>query len=131
MGFYGAEHTDDNDSPASFSVMVVLSDLPDKRGWEPGRFHLLPLGVYVTLVPFLTVFFSGRLRHGGTAPLQPPSVNGPVPGWAYRLVAIGYPARRIVEGNVRHALAALPFQPDPLYLTQEMTGVKQVISCPF
>ena len=105
--------------------MTVLSDLPDEPGWEPGRFHLLTLGVYITLEPFRAMFFTGRLRHGGTAPLQPPGDNQPpIPEWAYRLTAIGYPSRRIVEGDVRHSLAALPHKKDPLYLTQEMTGVK-------
>lgn len=124
MGEFGDAHTDNNDSAASYSVMTVLSDLPAKDGWEPGRFHILPLGVYVTLTPFLLVYFSGRLRHGGTAPVQPPEDDEPLPEWAYRLVMIGYPSRRIIEGNVRHALAALPGRAQPLYLTQEMTGVK-------
>lgn len=104
--------------------MAVLSNLPNYEGWEPSCFHLLPLGAYVMLAPFLTVFFSGRLYHGGTAPLQPPKDSQPLPKWAYRIVAIGYPSRQIVEGDVCHALTALSFQSEPLYLTQEMTGVK-------
>lgn len=124
LGFFGGAHTDENDAAAGFSCMTVLSDLPDEEGWEPGRFHLLTLGAFVTLEPFLVVFFTGRLRHGGTAPLQPPGDVKPLPPWAYRLTAIGYPSRRIVEGDVRHALAALPHRKEPLYLTQEMTGVK-------
>ena len=130
LGFFGGAHTDENDSAAGFSCMTVLSDLPDGEGWEPGRFHLLTLGVFVTLEPFMVVFFTGRLRHGGTAPLQPPEDAKPLPPWAYRLTAIGYPSRRIVEGDVRHALAALPHRTEPLYLTQEMTGVKCVIILP-
>lgn len=124
LGFSGGAHSDIYDSAAGLSVMAVLSDLPEGKSWEPGRFHILTLGVYVVLQPFLLVFFTGRLRHGGTAPLQPPEDPDPLPPWAYRLTAIGYPSRRIVEGDVRHALAALPHRAEPLYLSQEMTGVK-------
>ena len=59
--------------------MAVLSDLPDVEGWEPGRFHLLPLGVYTVLHSFALVFFSGRLRHGGTALVQPLNDVDPLP----------------------------------------------------
>lgn len=70
------------------------------------------------------IFFSGRLPHGGTAPLAPPGEE--VPPWAIRCILIGYPARAIIEGEARHSLVALPRQAEPLYISPEMTGVKYV-----
>lgn len=90
LGFFGGAHSYDKDAAAGFSSMTVLSDLPEVGGWEPGRFHLLTLGVFVTREPFLVIFFTGRLRHGGTAPLQPPDDTTLLPPWAYRLTATVY-----------------------------------------
>lgn len=120
MGEFGKAHTDDNNSASSYSGMIVLSDLPVKDGWEPGRFHILALGVYVTFTPFLLIYFPGCLHHGGMALVQPPNDDEPLSEWAYRLVMIGYPLHQIVKGNVCHALAALPGRAQPLYLS--LTG---------
>ena len=89
MGFFGGPHTDKNDSVPGMTFMMVLSDLPTEDGWDPGRFHLLSIGVYLLLEPFTVVFFTGRLLHGGTAPLSPPGTVPPES--AYRLIFVGYP----------------------------------------
>ena len=83
MGYFGGEHEDTNDSAVSFSVMIVLSDIPEEPGWDPGRFHLLSLGLYFVLDPFAVIFFTGCLRHGGTAPLAPPEITTPVFSLSY------------------------------------------------
>ncbi len=62
---------DTHDHAACLSCMLVVSDLPDGEGWEPGRFHFLAHGFYINLEAHYTVYFSGRLPHGGTAPLAP------------------------------------------------------------
>ncbi|KAF7797785.1 hypothetical protein EIP86_008987 [Pleurotus ostreatoroseus] len=118
---FGGEHCDFKDCAASLSSMTVTSKLPDGPGWQGGRFHLLALGIYVRLVRWRVVFFSGRLRHGGTSPLAPPGETA-TPG-AFRMVVIGYPPETIVEGRVKHAFAALPHTSDPLWITQEMSGI--------
>ncbi|KAF7792930.1 hypothetical protein EIP86_004033 [Pleurotus ostreatoroseus] len=123
MANSGKPHTDITDAVTGLSCMLVLSDLPEEEGQEPGRFHFLPMGFYVNLEPFYTVFFSGLQLHGGTAPLAAPGKKAA--NWAYRCVLIGYPSRYIVEGNVRHALAALPHRAEPLYISPEMTGLKE------
>ncbi len=102
--------------------MFVFSDLPEEEGVDPGRFHFLNYGFYVSLDVGYTFFFSGLHQHGGTAPLAPPDTDAPE--WAVRGVLIGYPPRTIMQGNVRHTLAALPHRAEPLYITPEMTGVK-------
>lgn len=49
MGQFGGPHIDFRDSPVSLTCMIVLSDLPEDEGCEPGRFHLLGLGAYIVL----------------------------------------------------------------------------------
>ncbi|KAF7789175.1 hypothetical protein EIP86_000112 [Pleurotus ostreatoroseus] len=118
---------DDNYWFPSFQLNIAPaqdgdSDLPEDEGVEPGRFHFLSHGFYVRLETFYAVYFSGRLLHGGTAPLAAPGRR--IPSWAYRCVLIGYPPKYIMEGDIRHTLAALPHRAEPLYITPEMTGVK-------
>lgn len=124
MGHYGNGHTDGHDSPTGFSCIIPVSDLTGEPGEEPGRFHFISRGFYVVLEPMVTIFFSGRQLHGGTAPLAPPGKVAP--SWALRCILVGYPSRAILEGSARHCLAALPHRAEPVYLTPEMTGVKCV-----
>ena len=124
MDIFGTAHRDEHDSAVAFSVMIPLSDLPDTDGWEPGRFHFITRGFYVSLAKYNIIYFSGRLPHGGTAPLAP-GCDQP-PSWAIRFVLIGYPPRALVEGSARHTFAALP--QGELFLTPEMTGMKCVCS---
>ncbi|KAJ3553559.1 hypothetical protein NM688_g3547 [Phlebia brevispora] len=105
MHIFGDSHTDKHDAVTGLSSMTVLSDLPDLPGQELGCFH----------------FLAGRLPHRGTAPLAAPGSEAAP--WAYRCVLIGYPPRTIMEGNIRHTLAALPHRAEPLYISPEMTGV--------
>ena len=123
MQFFGQIHTDKHDDVTGFSCMTPLSDLTGSEGEEVGRFHFITRGFYVNLDPLVNVFFSGRLLHGGTAPLSPPGQSPR--SWALRCVLIAYPAGAIVSGGARHALAAMPFR-EPLYISPEMTGVKWV-----
>lgn len=122
MKSFGVTHRDAYDFGAALSSMTTMSDIPDDEDQEPGRFHFLAHGFYVTLEPWKIVFFSGLLPHGGTAPLAGPGKTAP--HWAYRALLIGYPPKYIMSGDVRHSLAALPNQSHPLYITPEMTGVK-------
>jgi len=47
MGFFGlsAGHTDDGDDEAGLTCMISNSRIPDD--YEPGRFHLFGLGMYI------------------------------------------------------------------------------------
>lgn len=101
--------------------MTVLSDLTNAEGEEPGRFHFLGLGAFITLDPLTSVYFSGLLRHGGTAPLAPKGEKAPP--YAIRCVLIGYPAQAVVDGTARHTIAGLPRRRSPIFMTPEMTGV--------
>lgn len=121
MIFFGIPHCDGCDFAASFSCMQVISKLPEEDGWQGGRFHLLALGCYVKLERWRTIYFSGRLRHGGTAPLAPKGQKAPA--GTFRVVVIGYPPETMIGGHIRHALAAMPFTSEPLWLTQEMTSI--------
>ena len=118
---FGESHSDDEDAPWGLSCMTVLSDLPDDPEYDPGRFHIAALGIYVVLKPYINIFFSGRLQHGGTAPIAPRGQT--VAPWHYRLVVIAYPAGKIQLGESRHALAAISPSGDPLLISPEMKGV--------
>ena len=122
---FGGPHYDKHDGSHSLSSMSTASDLPNEPGWDYGRFHLLGIGAYVELEPFTAIYFSGRLRHGGTAPVAPEGVVPPP--WAYRMVIIGYPPRQIILGKARHAFAALPFSNQTLYISPEMTGISSYV----
>ncbi len=122
MKLFGQAHRDTKDAVTGMSCMLVTSDLPQEEGAEPGRFHFLTWGFFVSLDLWLTAFFSGQLSHGGTAPLAAPGKTAPE--WAVRAVLIGYPPKTIMEGDIRHTFAALPHHSEPIYITPEMTGVK-------
>lgn len=134
MGISGDAHEDTHDSELGFSNMMVLSDIPgsdpekedpEEGEYEPGRLHLIGLGLYTQLFTFRSIYFTGRLRHGGTAPLAP--VGKPAQPWAYRCVIITYPSGAYVSGLIRQAFATLPFRDEVLYLSPEMTGVSCVV----
>jgi hypothetical protein len=120
MGHFGGPHEDLHDFVAGYSCAYCLSDLPDKPGCEPGRLHFLGLGAWVSLDYMLQLFFSGLLRHGGTAPLVPDDYK--IEGWEARLLLISYPSAGILAGRARRSFSCLPYQQYPLYLTPEMTG---------
>ena len=121
LATFGAPHTDDYDAVTGWSSMTVMSALTGLPGEEPGRFHFLTQGCFVSLEPLTTIFFSGRYPHGGTAPLAPPGCQAPKS--ALRAVVIGYPSRAILEGTARHTLSGLARRRFPIYLSPEMTGV--------
>ena len=120
MQRFGPAHEDSEDALAGISSMLVLSDVPSS--YERGRINFIASGFFAEQEPFDVIFFSGHKLHGGTAPIAPEGEEAE--DWAYRCVLIGYPPGPIQEGDVRHTLAALPYDGQPLYITQEMTGVQ-------
>ena len=74
MGFFGlmAGHTDEGDNEAGLTCMISNSRLPDK--YQPGRFHIFAIGMYVIVKPKTTSVFSGLGKHGGTPPIAPEDV---------------------------------------------------------
>ncbi|KAI0083678.1 hypothetical protein BDY19DRAFT_863201, partial [Irpex rosettiformis] len=113
-------HLDLNNASNGWSCGNSLGDTPTQPGCEPGRFHIVGLGVFVQLHYRLQVWFTGLLRHGGTPPLVPNQY--PLVGWEKRVFVISYPASGILSGEARHAFASIPYQKTPLYLPPEMTG---------
>ena len=84
MGFFGGAHIDSSDNITGLSCMISAVDLPDD--YDSGQFHLLELGVFISLKNFKILYFSGLRQHGGTIPRSPPSIS-PV-SWAYRFITI-------------------------------------------
>ena len=122
-GVFGGPHFDDGDSACSLSTMVPCSDLP--AGYDPGRFHLLPLGVFFVLSGIHPIVFSGRIYHGGTAPLAPANVTKIEP-WAYRFVMIFCPASRIITGTTQPFMASSGILGRGLNLPYETFGYEYV-----
>lgn len=119
MGFYGGDHDDKYDFAGSFSCMITCSSLP--TGYEDGRFHILALGCYISLSEVQAVYFTGRLRHGGTPPLAPPGVSKEaLDPSAYRCVVICYPASRIITGATRIPMCAGTNGGEPISIAIEM-----------
>ncbi|RDB29331.1 hypothetical protein Hypma_015020 [Hypsizygus marmoreus] len=104
LGFYGKIHRDKLDHCAYFTHMVVHSDLP--QDYDPGRFFIYGLGLYVVLENYTCINFSGLRKHGGQAPTAPRN-EAPKP-WAYRFVVISYPPEMMMNGQAHSVLAALP-----------------------
>ena len=101
--------------------MLPCSDLP--KGYEPGRFHLLPLGIFVELIGMPAFIFTGRIYHGGTAPLAPDGTEDIEP-WAYRFVMIFYPASRIITDSTQTYMAASGIRGRGITLPYETFGPK-------
>ena len=123
QGVFGGEHIDQGDSPCGLSAMVPCSDLP--QGYEAGRFHLLSLGVYVVLDRIPVVYFTGRLLHGGTPPLAPPTATQ-VETWAYRCVLIFYPASRMISGSTQVYMAASGIPDRGITLPHELFSARYI-----
>lgn len=120
MGPFGGEHEDDNDFTSGHSNAFGLSDLPEEGGCEPGRLHFVGIGVWWELEYLSQLFFSGLLRHGGTAPLVPPDWD--LAGWEIRMLLISYPSTASMTGEAKHPLASIPYETQPFHITPEMTG---------
>lgn len=120
MGPFGGPHRDLRDFCAAHSCGLCLSDLNDAPGCEPGRLHFLGLGIWWKLDYMSQLFFSGLLRHGGTAPLVPHDVE--ISGWEIRVNCISYPSTLPLTGEAKHPLCSEPYEEYPSYVQPEITG---------
>jgi len=99
MGFFGmmGGHTDDGDDEAGLTCMISNSRLPEN--YEPGRFHIFAIGMYVIVKPKTASIFSGLGKHGGTPPIAPDGVE--LSPDAARLMIVFYCPKSILspDGN--------------------------------
>lgn len=120
MGFFGltAGHTDEGDDEAGLTCMISNSRIPDN--YEPGRFHLFGVGMYIILKPKTASIFSGLGKHGGTPPIAP---NGAILSEAAaRLMIVFYcPRAALSPDGLSMPLASLP-NGMPLILGPEITN---------
>ncbi|KAH6891701.1 hypothetical protein BKA70DRAFT_1233919 [Coprinopsis sp. MPI-PUGE-AT-0042] len=122
MGDFGSAHRDERDSVGHFTNMIANSKLPSS--YDPGYFHLLLLGVYVSLRSGIGFNFQGHWKHGGSAPTCLP--NNDLDPSATCFVLVSYPPSGMVSNQVRHRVAELPRpdgRNDALYVTPEMKAV--------
>jgi hypothetical protein len=123
MGDFGSAHRDERDSLGHFTNIIANSKIPSS--YDPGCFHLLLLGVYVSLQSGTGFNFQGHWKHGGSAPTCPP--NHSVDPFATRFVLVSYPPSGMVSNQVRHRIAEAPRpdgKNDALYVTPEMKDVE-------
>lgn len=99
--------------------MISISDLPPT--YDPGRFFILYPGVFINLVNFATLHFSGLRVHGGTAPVAPPGADMVEFESAVRFNIIYYPPKGQTMGNQRYALGGLPNH-TTFFVAPEMTS---------
>lgn len=103
LGFFGGAHIDKGDSEGALTCMLACNNVP-ADGFHGGFFHLIELGVFVTLETFNCLFFSGLRLHGGTAPICTDSALWVE--YATRLVFVLYPPRHILDNFSITALAS-------------------------
>jgi hypothetical protein len=124
MGQFGQKngHIDQKDDPGGESAMLSLVSVPPDEGYEPGRFHLLSMGLYIKLDPFKLMGFSGLRKHGGTPPLSPP--GKPPADSAYRIMVVMYPPASMLSQSANHR-AGFGSLPDGkiFALAPEMTSI--------
>lgn len=104
--FFGEGHYDEGDEEAGMTIGYQDGTIP--QSYEPGRFHLFYLGVYIVTSPLQFIAFSGLRKHGGSPPLAPEGM-APDP-YAYRLMHILYPPSAMLSGAgvKRIGLASIP-----------------------
>ena len=102
--------------------MLSLVSVPPDEGYEPGRFHLLSMGLYIKLDLFKLMGFSGLRKHGGTPPLSPP--GKPPADSAYRIMVVMYPPASMLSQSANHR-AGFGSLPDGkiFALAPEMTSI--------
>jgi hypothetical protein len=119
IGEFGLDHFDEGDDVGPVTHMASYQNVPD--GYLPGMFFVLQLGVFVCLEEYRGINFSGRRKHGGTAPVCPTDHPMDLRSWAIRFVGIHYPPARIFSASVRASLAALPNN-EAFFMAPEMVN---------
>ncbi len=95
LGKAGCPHYDSHDCPQGYTCMFAMSNF-QSYNIHPGMFHFLELGLYVELVNFRFINFSGLHFHGGSPPRAPPGVL--IPDDATRFVNVEYPNDNLLCG---------------------------------
>jgi len=104
LGDFALPHTDENDDGAGLTAMALLPSVPDD--YSMGIFAYHDFKIFMKPTGSSIVFFTGRHRHGGTAPSPPPGVQSKK--WAYRLTVICYPNAATIRGTSRLSLHPSP-----------------------
>lgn len=102
LGRAGKSHYDGHDCPQGYTAMFSMSNF-GKHVIHPGMFHFLELGLYINMVNFQIVFFSGLHFHGGSPPRAAPGHE--VPDDATRVVNVLYPNDPLLNGTLPVVLA--------------------------
>ena len=95
MGFFGKGHSDDGDDEGGLTCMISNSRLPDN--YEPGRFHIFAIGMYIIVKLKTASIFSGLGKHGGTPPIAPDGIV--LLEDASRFMVVFYCPRSILSPN--------------------------------
>ncbi|TGO82810.1 hypothetical protein BPOR_0754g00050 [Botrytis porri] len=89
LGNFGALHIDGNDDSAMWTVLLVLSNIPES--YWPGRTFISSLRIYATMGPMTALVFKA---------VHPHISLGPIPmgeSKRLRLVAVCYPKKPVIR----------------------------------
>lgn len=95
LGIFGGKHIYGYDNEASFMAATVFSNL-DEAKCDSGCSFLFNAGVFMQIVASSIAYFLRLQYHRGTPPVY---YKGSPPPHLYRLLAIAYPGRLIMEGH--------------------------------
>ena len=125
-----------SERPAYLEVLILMMEIPlavyrlwylaliFQLGTTPAV-SIFSLWGFFVLSGIHPIVFSGRIYHGGTAPLAPANVTKIEP-WAYRFVMIFCPASRIITGTTQPFMASSGILGRGLNLPCETFGYEYV-----
>ncbi|EMR81523.1 hypothetical protein BcDW1_9856 [Botrytis cinerea BcDW1] len=89
LGNFGALHIDGHDDPTLWTVLLVLSNIPES--YWPGRTFVSSLRIYATMGPMTALVFKAVHPHISLGPIPMGKSERP------RLVAVCYPKEKVMR----------------------------------
>ncbi|TEY22097.1 hypothetical protein BOTCAL_1613g00010 [Botryotinia calthae] len=89
LGNFGALHIDGHDDPTLWTVLLVLSNIPES--YWPGRTFISSLRVYATMGPMTALVFKAVHPHISLGPIPMGKTERP------QLVAVCYPKEKVMR----------------------------------
>lgn len=105
---FGRPHFNSKDHPAYLTVMLSLPQISPLC--HPEYFHIFQLGVYMELVLYRGVIFSGCQKHTGTTPTTS-SNNKYIQQSNFCINLVYYPTKHCVDSTARYVFGSSAGKP--------------------